>query len=129
MIAAIDQRVHYSFPVAGTYPIFIRSSAVTDQWGDYEQILPSLYRISNYLELYILGGHGKNRKQLQILNQNDSCCFSGTEWKKYSSTIKSKVAEIGDGDWDLYMDKTPSHHSISDAAMDQILLTLESSAN
>jgi hypothetical protein len=84
LAAAIDTRIDKSFPVAGSYPIYLRSNSSRD-WGrgDYEQTVPEIYNTVNYLELYILGSHGANRKQLQIINQYDSCCFAGTKWETY----------------------------------------------
>ena len=54
-------------------PLFYR---VGGSIGDIEQFLPQLYRdIAGYPDLYVLGAYGKGRKQIQILNRKDDCCF------------------------------------------------------
>ncbi len=50
LAAAVDTRIGYSFPVAGSYPIYLRSNSQRD-WGDYEQNAPELYKKVNYLVL------------------------------------------------------------------------------
>ena len=73
LLAAIDERIKYSFSVAGSMPLYYRSGG---SMGDIEQFLPELYRdIAGYPDLYVLGAYGKGRKQVQILNRNDDCCF------------------------------------------------------
>ncbi|MFH1744058.1 MAG: hypothetical protein ABIH23_34070, partial [bacterium] len=57
LAAAVDTRIQMSFPVAGTYPIYLRSESGRD-WGDWEQTEPEFYTTANYLELYILGAYG-----------------------------------------------------------------------
>ena len=125
LTAAVDARIRSSFPVAGSYPIFLRSNSKRD-WGDYEQSIPELYRIANYPELYILGASGTNRKQLQILNQFDSCCFAGIKWETYKDIIITRVQNLGAGEFDLYLDDSHDQHMISDPVMSVILAELNS---
>lgn len=124
IVAAIDSRVTSSFPVAGSYPMYLRSNSRRD-WGDYEQTVPEFYRIANYLELYTLGAAGPGRLQLQILNQLDPCCFAGPKWETYASHVEARVTELGSGTFRLFMDDTHMEHQISDVAMDQIIQALE----
>src|ERR1051325_10361594 len=70
--AAIDPSIRCSFPVAGTIPLYLRSGGSI---GDREQFEASFYRIAGYPDLYILGAHGRGRKQVQILVRRDDCCF------------------------------------------------------
>jgi hypothetical protein len=128
LAAAIDDRIRYSFPVAGSYPIYLRSNSQED-WGDYEQSVPELYTTVNYLELYILGSYGEKRIQLQIINLYDSCCFSGMKWKTYKDIVRARVQEVGAGDYDLFLDDSHSEHSISEMAMRQILDRLKAVAD
>ena len=82
LVSAVDCRIRYSFPVAGSYPIYLRSNSQKEgDWGDWEQNVPELYRVCNYLDLYILGSSGKGRAQLQIINKYDPCCFGGIKWQ------------------------------------------------
>ena len=119
LAAAIDDRIKYSFPVAGSYPIYLRSNSQRD-WGDYEQTVPELYTTVNYLELYILGSYGENRKQLQIINLYDSCCFAGMKWKTYKDIVRKRVQQLGVGDFDLFLDDSHKDHLISEMALRQI---------
>lgn len=120
LAAAIDTRIGYSFPVAGSYPLYLRSNSQRD-WGDYEQNSPDLYQRANYLELYILGSHGVNRKQLQILNKYDSCCFAGMKWQTYKDIVMERVRVLGEGEFDLYLDDSHQEHKISDVALSLII--------
>ena len=69
LYSAIDPRITQSYSIAGSLPLYLRSSP--EDIGDYEQIVPSLYRIANYLDLYILDSYGENRKHVQIFNKYD----------------------------------------------------------
>lgn len=120
LAAAVDTRIGYSFPVAGSYPIYLRSNSKSD-WGDYEQNAPELYKTVNYLELYVLGSHGKNRKQLQIINKHDSCCFAGVKCQTYKDIVRTRVHQLGDGEYDLFLDDSHKKHLISDVAVSRIL--------
>jgi hypothetical protein len=124
MSAAIDTRIKISFPVAGSLPIYLRSNSRND-WGDYENSEPKLYNTVNYPELYILGASGNGRKQLQILNKYDSCCFEGIKWQTYKDVVRSRVFELGPGEYNLFMDDTHRHHQISPVAIKLILNELD----
>jgi hypothetical protein len=86
-------------------------------------MIPELYRIANYLELYILGSTGKDRSQIQVLNQYDPCCFAGVNYRTYEPTVKDRVAQIG-GRYAVYLDSTHREHKISDAALEMVLSDL-----
>ena len=125
LAAAVDTRIEKSFPVAGSYPLYLRSNSPRD-WGDYEQNVPQLYKTVNYLELYILGSYGENRKQLQVINQFDPCCFAGTKWQTYKDIVRALTHELGAGEYDLFLDDSHRAHIISPLAMKRILAELES---
>ena len=120
LAAAVDTRIEVSFPVAGSYPIYLRSNSPRD-WGEYEQNTPELYSTVNYLELYVLGAYGSGRKQLQVINKYDSCCFSGEKWGTYKDIVKKLVYELGAGEFDLFLDDSHDEHLISNMAMIRIL--------
>jgi hypothetical protein len=120
LAAAVDTKISRSFPVAGSYPIYLRSNSPRD-WGDYEQNNPDLYKNVNYLELYILGSAGKNRRQTQIINQFDSCCFAGIKWETYKDAVISRLHQLGMGEFDLFMDDSNHEHKISNVSMNRIL--------
>ncbi|CAZ97911.1 alpha/beta hydrolase family protein [Zobellia galactanivorans] len=118
--AALDPRINYSFPVAGTYPMFVRYSKPSRNYGDFEQTHEDLYQKVNYLDMYIMGATGKNRYQFQILNKYDSCCFEGDDYKKYVDFVSEKVSEFGSGKFLFYSDTSHKQHKISDIALEQI---------
>lgn len=120
MASAIDPRISKSYPVAGSVPIYLRFDNLKNS-GDYEQILPELYRITGYLDLYILGSVGENRKQLQIFNENDPCCFSGTGYKTYENLVKQSVNDFSSGEFEIFLDENNKKHSISDQSLKKIL--------
>jgi hypothetical protein len=122
LVAAMDTRIASSFPVAGSYPIYLRGRR---DWGDWEQTVPELYRVANYAELYILGSFGRGRRQLQIVNKYDPCCFAGIKWRTYEPVIKSVVGSLGEGNWSLFMDDSNVGHVISLTARRKILDELD----
>jgi len=124
LYAAIDTRISHSYPVAGSLPIYLRSESSED-WGDYEQNVPELYKIANYLELYVLGSYGKGRKQLQILNKYDPCCFAGTKYRTYEKATRDKVYALGKGAFQVYLDDSHREHQISRQAIEVIIDDLE----
>jgi hypothetical protein len=123
IVAAFDTRIKKSFPVAGSYPVYLRSNSLRD-WGDYEQTHPAFYRNANYLELYALGAYGSGRMQLQVINQFDACCFAGTKWDTYVDKVKALVIELGSGEFKFYLDASHTEHALSSATMDRILSEL-----
>jgi hypothetical protein len=126
LCAAMDTRIQRSYPVAGSLPIYLRiRDPKNGSWGDYEQVVPELYRIANYLELYVLGASGPGRRQVQMLNEFDSCCFSGTGFKSYRFLVQERVKSIGQGHYDIFLDSTHEEHKISEVALDFILNDLE----
>ena len=123
LYSAIDERISKSFPVAGTMPIFLRYE--TQNFGDYEQTLPELYRIANYLELYIMGSHGNERVQYQINNKYDPCCFSGNQSLSYEYFIQTKLTNLGTGQFFVIIDDSHEKHMISIQTITYILEQLQ----
>jgi hypothetical protein len=120
LYAAIDPRIKHSYPVAGSLPIYLRSDSRRD-WGDYEQTLPELYRIANYLELYVMGSYGAGRRQVQILNKYDSCCFAGIKYRTYEKVVKDIVSGHK-GNFEVFLDDTHKEHKISDKALEVVFV-------
>ncbi|RZD48352.1 MAG: hypothetical protein CXT78_01330 [Thaumarchaeota archaeon] len=112
LFSAIDDRISQSYSVAGTIPIFMRSDS--KNIGDYEQIIPELYAITNYLELYILNSYGDDRIHVQISNNNDPCCFSGNISGIYDHKINERLIKLDKGNFFLYTDYTHNEHKISE---------------
>ncbi len=131
LLAAIDERIRYSFSVAGSMPIYYRSGGSI---GDIEQFLPEMYRdIAGYPDLYVLGSYGKGRKQVQILNRNDDCCFGqkqhdperdySLDLRTFEKSVKERLKALGSIDnYYLVIDETAPNHQISEYALKMIIL-------
>ena len=113
LYAAVDPRVAYSYPVAGTLPLYLSSEV---EIGDYEESLPEFYRIANYPELYLLGSYSQDRHQVQILNYSDPCCFGGIGYLSYETVVAQALAALGPGRFEVYLDTTHHDHAISETA-------------
>ena len=118
LAAAIDDRISQSFSVAGSYPMFLRSD--TKNFGDYEQHNLELYKIANYLDLYVLASVGDDRKFIQIFNMHDPCCFGGTAFEEYEDNIIATVQTSDSGYFKVYLDDTHKEHIISDHSLEII---------
>jgi hypothetical protein len=120
LYAAIDPTIQSSYPVAGSLPLFLRTAPCNDS-GDWEQAGPSLYNKVDYMDLYILGAYGKGRKQIQMLNHYDSCCFEGIRYVTYETTVKSVVNKLGKGEFDVFLDSSFRYdHKISLYALEHV---------
>lgn len=120
LYSAIDPRVTNSYPVAGSLPIYLRS--IGNEWGDFEQSEPKLYKVANYLDLYILAA--SNGKQIQILNKYDPCCFGGNRNLSFEKLIQER-AERFDGTFSIIIDDSHRKHEISNRTLNLILSDLE----
>lgn len=119
---AIDSRISQSYPVAGPFPLYLRSNY--DVIGDYETELPDLIRIANELEVYVMSSYGESRKLVQIYNKYDPCCWAGEYFNTYEGVVKNKLAELGKGMYDIYLDNTHKDHKISEHALDIIVKSM-----
>ena len=123
LYSAIDDRISKTYSIAGSVPIYLRS--ITENRGDYEQWLPELYQITNYLDLYIMSSYGEDKKFIQIFNKYDSCCFSGELYQTYENEIKKLLFLLNnDGDFDIFLDDTHKTHKISDYALEIIIQSM-----
>ena len=116
--SAIDDRISDSFSVASSMPFYLRVDE--RDIGDYEQTNIDLYKISNYLELYVLAAYGDDRKHIQIFNKNDPCCYSGIGYESYEFFIKDKLVKLGKGSFQILIDDTHNEHKISDTMLEYI---------
>jgi len=121
--SAIDDRISDSFSVASSVPFYLK--AEQRDMGDYEQMNIDLYKITNYLELYVLAAYGDDRKHIQVFNKNDSCCYSGNGYESYEFFIKDKLVKLGKGSFEILIDDTHYGHKISESTLSLILEKLE----
>ena len=122
LYSAIDQRISQSYSVAGSYPLYLRQEV--KNLGDYEQNNPNIYRISNYLELYIMSSFGNDRKLVQLFIYNDPCCFQAELYEKfpYGEIIQNRLEILGgEGKFSVFLDNSTNQHEISDHALGLIL--------
>lgn len=130
--AAIDPTIRCSFPVAGTIPLYLRTKGSV---GDREQFEPTFYGLAGYPDLYILGAHGRGRKQVQILVRRDDCCFgeaqhdaqsSGMPYadamRDYERRVRAALKEVGHGSFRLEIDETAPSHMISHHAIRDVIV-------
>jgi hypothetical protein len=128
--SAIDTRIKKSVQVAGSEPL--------DFWSiDFleEQTTAALYNVAAYRDLYTLGASGTGRRQVQVLNRRDSCCFfpnwglhSGADWepslRTYEANIRNNMINIGDsGFFRLEIDESATQHQISRKTLGDVVLS------
>lgn len=127
---ALDPRITRSYPTSGSLPFFLRSAPPRPRptTGDWEQRLdrhPVFYGISDFPDLYALASVGRHRRQMQILNRFDGCCFNGVGHRSYEPVVRHRVQVIGNGHWELLEDATHKDHTISPYALDVIMWDLD----
>lgn len=111
LYAALDERIQVSVPVAGSLPLFLMTITPTELAADFEFVHPDLMSRISYPDLYVMATDG-GRKQTQMLNRFDDCCFAGTASSVYAMTVAKASAKLG-GDWNQYIDMESRHHHIS----------------
>jgi hypothetical protein len=115
--AAMDPRVRLSYPVAGSYPLYLRKYR---NWSTWQETYPPMLAAANYLDMYVLGAAGAGRRQVQVLNQFDGCCYSGLDWQTYADSVRTTATPLGAG-WDIYVDTSHADHRFSMRAVDHVL--------
>jgi hypothetical protein len=110
LYSALDERIQFSAQVAGTVPLIVRAENVGD-WGDYEQVLPALYRIAGYMDLYAMAA-SNGRRHLHVLIVQDDCCFKGRRMEPYGERAAEGAARLG-GRYELAFDEVSTTHEIS----------------
>jgi hypothetical protein len=118
LAAALDTRIIASYPVAGSVPLAMHFDRYQKNWGDWEQVLPDLYHIASYEDLYIMGSH--LRSQIQVLNEYDVCCFNEPRYVLYEPAVQDVLRVVG-GEFDVFWAKGGFIHWANPAAVDCIL--------
>jgi hypothetical protein len=132
LYAALDPEIRFSFPVAGSLPLYLRYPGYNH---DKEQYLPAFYKLSGYPDLYLLGSYGPGRQQVQILIRHDNCCFGenqhntelvGMPWETsvrgYEFNVQAALRRLGSGSFFLYIDETTTRHEISENTIVNVVL-------
>lgn len=121
--AAIDPRIKLSIPVAGSLPLYLR---FPDSAGDTEQNLTSFYTLAGYPDLHVMGSYGPGRRQVQVLNRHDGCCFgepahradlSGMSFdratRSYEWRVRGAISTLPAGSFRLEIDELAPEHMIT----------------
>lgn len=132
--SALDTRITRSISIAGSLPLYLRSGASI---GDLEQTIPEFYSIAGYPDLYVMASDGSGRKQTQILNRNDWCCFSQVHHdpekvggatfdeaiRELEGNVRATLLSLGNKDlFTIEIDEAaPGHNVTWDAIYDTIL--------
>jgi hypothetical protein len=117
VLAAVDPRVRLSYPVAGSYPIYLRKYR---NWSTWQETYPQMLAAANYLDMYVMASAGQGRRQMQVLNQFDGCCYSGLDWQTYADAVRDAASPLGGG-WEIYVDSSHADHRFSMLAVDRVL--------
>lgn len=112
VLAAIDVRIDTSYPVAGSWPHYLRDRF--GYFGDYEERITP-----NYLELYLMATQPR-REQVQVFNEFDPCCFGGLYSYDYLAYTSYRANEWS-GRFQILMDHHETEHVISANTLAQIL--------
>ena len=116
LYSAMDERISKIFPVGGPLPHYITQNEPDSHWH-YEGNNLSLYRIANYLEIFIMSSYGENKEHVKILNKFDSCCYSGIGYTTFEENLQDHINMLGQGRFVVYLDETHSDHIISDFSL------------
>ena len=104
--AAVDPRITLSIPIAGSvpkwatplYPFSVPDLPEMD--GDYEQqVARPMYQQCAFVCMYTLAALEAGRTQVQVLHQDDPCCYAAQslhpEIKQYNAFVQSQPAVAG----------------------------------
>jgi hypothetical protein len=113
-IAALDPRIGWSFPTAGSLPLYLRGP---NDVGDAEQYWEEAYALAGYLDLYALGSVRDDGGQDQMLNRYDACCFEGLDYQGYEPGLAAAIPSLGTGSFRVFLDESHTSHLISSHAL------------
>jgi hypothetical protein len=119
LASAVEPRIQGSYPIAGSYPLYLRSGEESHQSARPQYYSPML-RAANYPEMFVLATLGGKRRQMQIFNRYDSCCFNNTKGKLYETAVQKSVARCCSGRFDVMVDETHARHAISPWTLEAI---------
>ncbi|MAO56210.1 MAG: hypothetical protein CMM61_10980 [Rhodospirillaceae bacterium] len=121
--AALDPRIDLSVPVAGVLPLSLLQGKEESARG----IVVGLTDIASVLDLAVMGADRPGRRQIQIFNRFDRCCFYGPRPESYAGDLQRSAAVLG-GRLDLLFDESHARHKISDWALRRIMAAIDGGA-
>lgn len=113
LYAAIDTRIKRSYVTGTALPFFI----LGNEYREYEDSLPGIREIADYLELYLMASYGGGRKYTQIFNMYDPSPYRGDYVKSYGPVINDRLSLLGGGEFEYYVDDTQANHLFSSTAL------------
>ena len=125
MAAALDPRIQATYTIAS--PIFPFSLNDPTRERPIISRVPELLDSAGYLDTFILGTSGpanKPRRQLQIFNRYDRCCWRNRTALLYADAVKRAASKLG-GEFEVRIDESHARHKISRQAMNWILADLD----
>ena len=120
--AAMDPRIRRSYPVSGAYPIYLRSGE--RKVNQPEHFYRPMLQAANYLDMFVLAAAEPGRRQLQIFNRFDRCCWRNTKARLYEPAVKSVVRGIDGGEFLVDIDETHADHKVSSHTLNRIVSDL-----
>ncbi|HEX7666402.1 MAG TPA: hypothetical protein VF407_17870 [Polyangiaceae bacterium] len=115
LYAALDPRITTSVPIAGSLPMYMRWPGDAEQedapysGNDFFDFTTNGRRVkTGYKDLYVLGSSGPGRRQVQVVNRNDDCCFGQDEYvglsprwdhalRGYEGEVREALQSVGSG--------------------------------
>lgn len=115
LYSALDPRIKTSVPIAGSLPMYMRWPGDAEQedapesGNDFFDFTISSGRVkTGYKDLYVLGSSGTGRRQVQVVNRNDDCCFGQDEYvglsprwdhalRAYEAQVRETLQSVGSG--------------------------------
>ena len=94
LMSAIDPRIALSVPVAGSMPCDFQHTS----W-DFEQLCNNTWaQVANYSSLYVLGALEPNRTHIQLLHEQDPCCYHAcgrhARIRAYNGDVRGEAAGL-----------------------------------
>jgi pimeloyl-ACP methyl ester carboxylesterase len=121
--AALDPRIDTSFPVAGVLPLTL----LRGKEESAREIVAGLTEIASVLDLAVMGADRPGRRQVQIFNRFDRCCFYGPRPEVYVNELSNSAAALG-GRLDILFDESHARHKISEWALRRIMTVIDDHA-
>lgn len=121
VLSSVEPRIARSYSVAGIVPVYVRRG---NEWPKGQRYAP-LVNAATVLDLFILSASPAGRKQWQIYNRYDRCCYNGIRSRLYGNIVAEAVRNIDGGQFVVLIDETHARHKISRWAFQLILRDLE----
>jgi hypothetical protein len=137
VLAAVDPRITVSVLVSGSMPgvefccwANPSGNQQDNSDGGSEGSSTPFYTVAGYLDQYLMGAFGTNRREVQVLNAGDDCCFGPAQWTptyaashggvdwwsylvSYWSTLAAAQPSMTPSRYVLLIDRTSTTHQIS----------------